>query len=82
MIINQNGRFEKDVVDDWIPVYEYSLQPIWGLDLDQAWQIILLKFWAKRNQGYQNIPNIPPFAFLEHFSNSNWKCFNLQREGW
>jgi|JI9StandDraft_1071089.scaffolds.fasta_scaffold2071352_1 hypothetical protein len=25
VIINQNGRFETDVVDDWIPVYEDSM---------------------------------------------------------
>lgn len=34
MIINNNGRFETDVVDDWVPVYEYSLEPIWGLHID------------------------------------------------
>ncbi len=79
IIINQNGRFETDVVDDWIPVYEDSMEPIWGMDLEHAWQIILLKFWAKKNRGYYNVKLIPPFRFIEFFTNSNWKYFNLQK---
>lgn len=81
IIINQNGRYETDVVDDWIPVYEDTLEPIWGMDMDQAWQIILLKFWAKKNQSYLKIKEIPPFQFIEFFTNSNWKYFNLNNEG-
>lgn len=49
--------------------------------MDNAWQIILLKFWAKRNGGYNNVKSIPPFYFLEFFSNSNWKYYNLQIDG-
>jgi hypothetical protein len=49
------------------------------MDLDQAWQIILLKFWAKRNGGYARVRNTHPFSFIESFTNSNWKYFNLQR---
>jgi hypothetical protein len=49
------------------------------MDLDQAWQIILLKFWAKRSGGYHNVKSAPAFNFLECFSNSNWKYYNLQR---
>lgn len=64
IIINQNGRFETDVVDDWVPVYEDSLEPIWGMDLEHAWQIILLKFWAKKNRSYYKIKEIPPFRFI------------------
>lgn len=40
-----------------------------------------MKFWAKRNGGYTIIKSIPPFRFLEFFSNSNWKFYNLQLEG-
>lgn len=79
MIINVDGRFETGCVDDWVPVYEHSLQPIWGMDFDQGWQIILLKFWAKRNGGYRNVRNLPPFSFIESFTNSNWKYFNIPR---
>lgn len=63
-MINQNGRFENDVVDDIVPVYEDSFEPIWGMDLDQSWQIILLKFWAKRNGGYRQVKLAPAFNFL------------------
>lgn len=61
MIINKNGRWETDVVDDWIPVYEDSLEPIWGMDLEHSWQIILLKFWAKKNGGYRKAKETPAF---------------------
>ena len=81
IIINQNGRFETDVVDDLIPVYEETLDPIWGMDIEHAWQIILLKFWAKKNRGYNKVKEIPPFQFIQFFTNSNWKYYNLQREG-
>jgi hypothetical protein len=47
-----------------VPVYEKSMEHIWGLDVDQAWQIILLKFWAKRCHGYENVKNMPPFFFI------------------
>jgi hypothetical protein len=55
------------------------MEPIWGMDLEHAWQIILLKFWAKKNRGYYNVKLIPPFRFIEFFTNSNWKYFNLQK---
>jgi hypothetical protein len=53
-----------DMVDDLVPVKEYSLQPIWGMELDNCWQIIILKFWAKRMGGYKNVKHTPPFTFL------------------
>jgi len=31
--VNYNGRWETDVIDDLIPVYEKSGKPIWGMDL-------------------------------------------------
>lgn len=34
MIINHKGRFELDVVDDWVPVNENTLEPLWGFDVD------------------------------------------------
>lgn len=79
VIINQNGRWETDVVDDYIPVYKDTLEPIWGMNFDHSWQIILLKFWAKKNQSYTKVKNMPPFEFIEFFTNSNWKYFNLER---
>jgi hypothetical protein len=64
VIINQNGRFETDVVDDWVPVYEETQEPIWGMDINSAWQVILLKFWAKKNKGYSQVKRISPFRFI------------------
>ena len=70
-----------EIVDDYIPVDAETLEPIWGTTMMQAWQIILIKLWAKLNGGYREIHSTPPFDFLEHFSNPNWKFFNLQKEG-
>ena len=81
MIFNKDGRFETEVVDDLIPVYEESEEPIWGMDLNHPWQLILLKVWAKISKGYYNVKNGKPFEFIEAFTNSNWKYFNLAREG-
>lgn len=61
------------------------------MDLEQPWQLILLKFWAKRNYvlardynydqstkgGYIGVKNSAPFEFVNCFSNSNWKFTNL-----
>ena len=80
MIVNRNGRWETDVVDDWVPVYSDSHEPIWGLDFDNSWQIILLKFWAKQKGSYSALKEVAPFEFIECFSNCNWKYFNLSRE--
>lgn len=51
------------------------------MDITQAWKIILLKFWAKKNGSYEKVKKIPPFQFIEFFTNSNWKYFNLNKEG-
>jgi hypothetical protein len=90
-VVNYNGRWETDVVDDFIPVYEKSGKPIWGMDLEQPWQLIILKFWAKRNYvyakdyfedqkirgGYAGVKNSDPFDFVHYFSNDTWKYTNL-----
>lgn len=78
-------------MDDFIPVYEKSGKPLWGMDLEQPWQLILLKFWAKRNYviakdnnydqsiygGYAGVLNSATFEFVNCFSNSNWKFINF-----
>lgn len=61
IIINQNGRWETDVVDDWVPVFEDTREPIWGMDFDHSWQVILLKFWAKKKGGYKAVKEGAPF---------------------
>ena len=52
ILINIEGRWETDVVDDYIPIYKDTEEPIWGMDIEQPWSLILLKFWAKRFRGY------------------------------
>ena len=92
-VINSNGRWETDVVDDFIPVYEHSGKPIWGMDLEQPWQLILLKFYAKRlfviakefnlssfRGGYHGVKDSSTFEFVNCFTNSNWKFINLHQD--
>jgi hypothetical protein len=33
VIVNSEGRFQLEVVDDLIPVYESNEQPIWGMNI-------------------------------------------------
>ncbi len=61
------------------------------MDLEQPWQLILLKFWAKRLRvkaqengenpniygGYSGVKNSHSFEFINTFSNANWKFYNL-----
>jgi hypothetical protein len=43
------------------------------------WELILLKAWAKKLQGYHRIKESRPFEFIESFSNPTWKYFNLTK---
>lgn len=54
-------------MDDIIPVFRKNEEPIWGKYLLEPWQVILIKMWAKINEGYSNLINSNPFAFLEYF---------------
>ena len=94
-VVNYNGRWETDVVDDFIPVYEKTGKPLWGMDLEQPWQLIILKFWAKRNYvlakdykydmatygGYAGVKKSAPMEFINTFTNGNWKFVNLNVDG-
>ena len=51
------------------------------MDIKHPWQIILLKHWAKVSGGYDKVKNGKPFEFIESYTNSNWKYFNLSIEG-
>ena len=48
-------------VDDRIPVYANTLEPIWGLRYENPWELILVKAWAKINGGYHVIRRSRPF---------------------
>ena len=80
MVVNVDGRFEAVTVDEYVPVYENTEEPIWGMELKYPWQMIIVKVWAKRCNGYDNILSTNPMDFLSSFTNSNWKYFNLARE--
>lgn len=40
----------------------------------------MIKAWAKVNGGYHVIRRSRPFEFIETFSQSTWKYFNLAKE--
>ena len=80
MIVNYEGRYHTEVVDDYIPVYEKTLEPVWTRDLQNPWLNLLIKMWAKLKGGYQEIKNTNPMDFLRTFSNSNWRYYNLTKE--
>jgi hypothetical protein len=80
LILNINGRFERVVVDDRIPVYRHTLEPIWGLSYQKPWELILFKAYAKAMGGYARAREAKPFEFIETVTNSPWKYFNLAKE--
>jgi hypothetical protein len=59
--ININGRFEVVSVDDRIPIYKDTLEPVWGLTYKNPWELILIKAWAKVKQGYEGVSKSKPF---------------------
>jgi hypothetical protein len=64
-------------VDDFIPINGNTFEPIWGLSFERPWELILVKAWAKKLNGYHRVLNSEPFQFIEAFSNSTWKYYNL-----
>jgi hypothetical protein len=79
-VANVNGRFEVVSVDDRIPVYKKTLEPIWGFSFNNPWSLILLKAYAKIKGGYHEILNARPFEFTETFSHNIWKYFNIEKD--
>ena len=77
VVVNSEGRFEIEIVDDFVPVYEESDLPIWGMDIKKPWLLILAKVWAKKNKGYKRLMRAVNFRFIGTFTNSNWRYFNL-----
>jgi hypothetical protein len=41
--------------------------------------MILVKAWAKKLSGYHKVLASKPFEFIEAFSHSTWKYFNLTK---
>lgn len=80
VIVNEGGRFKLVSVNDLVPVFDDSNEHLWGIE--EPWKMILLKVWACLNGGYGSIlKTYKPFHFLEYFTSSNWRYYNLQREG-
>jgi hypothetical protein len=48
-------------VDDIVPLYKKDRDSIWGLEIEEPWQLILAKVWAKKVGGYENIKHTKPF---------------------
>ena len=80
LVVNTDGRFEHLAVDDYVPVYEETEEPVWEMSLKWPWQLVLAKAWAKHCGGYEQMLNAPPMEFLSSFTNSNWRYYNLTRE--
>ena len=81
IVVWKEGRLTKDIIDDYIEFDNETNKPI-GFDLDNVhpWMLILLKMWAKVNNGYQNIYEAEPFGFLKTFSYPDWETINVNIE--
>ena len=80
LLINVDGRWEFTVVDDYIPVDSRTMETHWEMDFLNPWEIILMKAWAKRRGGYDKVERAKPAEFMQTFSNSCWKYFNLTHQ--
>lgn len=52
---NIDGRFEVISIDDRIPVYARTLEPVWGASYNNPWEILLIKAFAKIKGGYHEV---------------------------
>ena len=77
MLLNKNGQFVQQLIDDYVPVHKRDEAPIWGLSFEKPWEVLLAKFWAKQRGNYSNIFCCEPFEFIEHFSPCNWRHYQL-----
>jgi hypothetical protein len=64
IIANEEGHFQIQIIDDYIPVYADNLDPIWNTGVNNPWLLLLLKVWAKQNGSYFRIKMARPFSFL------------------
>jgi hypothetical protein len=55
------------------------MQPIWGLDKEVPWELIVLKAWAKVCGGFRGVVTVRPFEFLRTFSYPDWRMKNLDK---
>lgn len=68
MIVNMDGKYQMEVIDDVIPVYEDSQEPVWSHYLKETWHLLVIKLWAKIKGGYYRLKDTQPFEFIEHFT--------------
>ena len=80
IIAQVNGSYRAVAIDDMVPVYESTNRPLWGMDSECPWAILLLKVWAQINGGYQTLVNCQPFEFIRTITFPNWKLRILQIE--
>ena len=78
--VRRNGTYHVETVDDWIPVDGYKQLPIWGLDIQYPWQIILLKAWIKEKGSLDNVIRAEPFEFIHAFGLPAYKVSNFKKE--
>jgi hypothetical protein len=81
VVVNRDGEFQMEEVDDYLPLRKRDEAPLWGLPISQPWQLIVAKVWAKLMGGYHNLKYTRPFDFIECFTPSSWRYFNIALEG-
>lgn len=50
----------------------FSLAPL----QNHPWIHIIVKVWAKLNQGYELLENMSPFSFIKTFTFPDWEIIN------
>lgn len=77
VIAQVRGEYKVVTVDDRVPVHQETGKPLWEMDPECPWAILLLKVWAYINGGYQTLMYCQPYEFIRTFSYPNWKLRTL-----
>jgi hypothetical protein len=64
IVANIDGKYELEVIDDVIPIYEDSQDPVWSHYLKETWQLLVVKLWAKIKGGYCRLKDSHPFELI------------------
>ena len=77
VILRIDGEWQIVLVDDFIPVYKGTRDPIFAKPVNpEIWVMILEKAWAKVNGGYSNTIGGLPNEVFSYFTNFPSRNFN------
>lgn len=75
-----NGVRTPVIIDDLLPVWSATMQPVFATSKDQSlWVLLLQKAWAKLNSTYWRTEHSSPFLAMSHLQGV--PCNSLAHQG-